>query len=289
MPSTQEILLQRIQTLMPDITVEHFEINQEGLINDVVIVNRNLVFRFAKNDECAKVLKAELNILDLVRSQISLDVPTPILHQPGSVVYPFLEGQPFLRGTLLSLDPIVQSQTAHQLGKFLYELHSIPLSGLDDELPKTLAPVTRERWLDIRRRASEKVYPFLLPHQKQWAEKLFDSVLSDPALFDYAPALIHGDLAPYHILFNGNRITGVIDFGVAGIGDPALDLGSLISSYGESFVSQMGAEYPELNAILPRARFYAQSIEIQWVLLGIETGETFWFTTHLGGARDVQE
>ena len=143
--------------------------------------------------------------------------------------------------------------------------------------------------MDIRERATEKVYPLLLPHQKQWAERLFDTGLSDdPTFFDYAPALIHGDLAPYHILFDGNRITGVIDFGVAGIGDPALDLGSLISSYGESFVCQMGAEYLELDAVLPRARFYAQSIEIQWVLLGIETGESFWFTAHLGGARDVQ-
>jgi hypothetical protein len=32
---------------------------------------------------------------------------------------------------------------------------------------------------------------------------------------------------------------------------------------------------------------YAQSIELQWVLLGLETGESFWFTAHIGGARDV--
>ena len=49
----------------------------------------------------------------------------------------------------------------------------------------------------------------------------------------------------------------------------------------------MKTSYPNLEVFLPRARFYAQSIELQWVLLGIETGETFWFTAHLGGARDV--
>ncbi|MFZ4658307.1 MAG: hypothetical protein ACOYNY_14925 [Caldilineaceae bacterium] len=32
---------------------------------------------------------------------------------------------------------------------------------------------------------------------------------------------------------------------------------------------------------------YAQSIELQWVLLGLETGKSFWFTAHIGGARDV--
>jgi hypothetical protein len=25
-----------------------------------------------------------------------------------------------------------------------------------------------------------------------------------------------------------------------------------------------------------------QTIELQWILLGIETGKTFWFTAHLG-------
>ena len=32
---------------------------------------------------------------------------------------------------------------------------------------------------------------------------------------------------------------------------------------------------------------YAQSSDLQWVLLGLETGESFWFTAHIGGARDV--
>jgi hypothetical protein len=27
--------------------------------------------------------------------------------------------------------------------------------------------------------------------------------------------------------------------------------------------------------------------DLEWVLLGLETGERFWFTAHLGGARDV--
>jgi hypothetical protein len=43
-----------------------------------------------------------------------------------------------------------------------------------------------------------------------------------------------------------------------------------------------------MEKYLARARFYAQSIELHWVLLGIETGEHFWFAAHLGGARDVR-
>lgn len=36
----------------------------------------------------------------------------------------------------------------------------------------------------------------------------------------------------------------------------------------------------------PGARFCAQAIELERALNGLETGETFWYTAHLGGARD---
>lgn len=282
-------LRHRIQSIMPELEIQHLEINQEGLINDVAIVNQKLVFRFAKTEEYAKVLDGEMKILDIIRSRIEMQVPTPIYRGQDSVVYPFLEGQPFLRETLLKLESDEQVKTAEQLGKFLHDLHAVGNAALNWEIPSTLAPVTRDKWLDIRQRVKDKIYPLLLKHQIQWAEDLFDGILSDPDAFDYCPALIHGDLAPYHILFDqsNRKITGVIDFGVAGMGDPASDIGSLITAYGESFVAKMQRYYPDLEVYLPRARFYAQSIELQWVLLGIETNETFWFTAHLGGARDI--
>jgi aminoglycoside 2''-phosphotransferase len=290
MLDTVDTLRQRVREIMPELEIHHLDINQEGLMNDVVIVNRSLVFRFAKTARYKQVLDNEMKILDLVRHRIDMRVPAPIYRRHDSVVYPFLEGVPFLRGTLLQLEGGEQTRAAERLGEFLYGLHTSDVSGLDWEIPATLAPVTREKWQDIRQRVQDKIYPLLLKHQIQWAENLFDSVLAQPDAFEYHQTLIHGDLAPYHILFDQeeNEITGVIDFGVAGIGDPALDIGSLISSYGESFVNRMQNTYPTSAEFMTRARFYAQSIELQWVLLGIETGEPFWFTAHLGGARDIR-
>jgi len=282
-------LRQRIQMMMPDLEITHIEHNREGLINDIVIVNHELVFRFAKNDGYAQILNLELDILDVVRPRIDLPVPSPIYRGPGSVVYPLLKGKALLREDLLGMDAASAEKIAAQLGRFLYQLHSTPLDGRDWELPKSFAPVTWKKWVDIRTRVEEKVYPLLLRNQITWAENLFDQMLADPHSFDYPPALIHADLASYHILYDSaqHEISGVLDFGVAGIGDPALDIGALISNYGEGFASRLGKTYPGLGSLLPRARFYAQAIELQWVLLGIETGDTFWFTAHLGGARDI--
>ncbi len=122
-------------------------------------------------------------------------------------------------------------------------------------------------------------------------DTLFRTALDAPDFFEFEPALIHGDLALYHILYDSEekRINGVIDFGVAGLGDPATDLGSLINCYGETLVGKMVNAYPEMKELLPRARFYAQAIELQWALLGVESGEYYWFTAHIGGARDIQK
>ena len=282
-------LRQRIQMIMPDLDIKHLEHNREGLINDIVIINHELVFRFAKNDGYAQILNLELDILDLVRPRVDLPVPSPVYRGPGSVVYPLLEGLALRRETLLNMDAATREKVAAQLGMFLHNLHTTPIGDLDWNLPTTLAPVTKKKWVEIRSRVEEKVFPLLLNHQVAWAENLFNRALEDPNTFEYTPALIHADLAPYHILFDRKKdqVTGVLDFGVAGIGDPALDLGTLISSYGESFIRQFSPFYPGLEAHMERARFYAQAIELQWVLLGIETGDTFWFTAHLGSARDI--
>jgi len=289
MPSSEIIWAQRVQALMPHLKIEQLEVNQDGLVNDVVIVNQELVFRFAKAARSAEILEIERGVLDILRPYTSVEIPRPVYYENGVMVYSLIRGQPLLRATLLNLPTQSQKNLAEQLGQFLYELHTVPIRGVSQNLPPTLAPVKREDWLDMQERIAEKVYPLLLRHQVDWAERLFETALGTFEFFDHSPTLIHGDLAPYHVLFSAQppRICGVLDFGVAGVGDPASDLGSLLSSYGETFVSKMQVAYGDMSKYLSRARFYAQAIELQWVLLGVETGEKLWFTAHLGGARDI--
>lgn len=289
MSDNEEILRERVQRIMPDLEIEQFEMNNEGLINDVVIVNGMYVFRFAKK-EYPSTLDIEMRILDLIRSGVGVNVPRPIYHDEDCVVYPFLNGEPLLLERIMASDESTRIRMSEDLGKFLFNLHTTDISQVAKELPSTLAPVTHERWLDIYSRVKETVYPLLWKHQVRWAERLFNSMLTNPRSFEYRPALIHGDLRPYHILINSQscEITGVIDFGVAGIGDPASDIGTLINTYGESFVAKMKNTYPNLEEFMPRARFYAQALELQWVWLGIEYKENFWFVAHLGCARDVR-
>jgi aminoglycoside phosphotransferase (APT) family kinase protein len=51
----------------------------------------------------------------------------------------------------------------------------------------------------------------------------WETALRAPA-WDGAPVWVHGDLAPGNLLLTGGRLSGVLDFGLLTVGDPAVDL-----------------------------------------------------------------
>ncbi len=278
---------ERLLTISPELEIETVEVNVEGLVNDVIIVNGEWVFRFAKDDWAVRALERELQILNLVRPHLSLSIPQPFYTSGDAIAYRRVPGETLTRELLNDLSKRDRRTIAGQLGDFLRELNQVPVT---EGLPATSAPVRYQDWIEIRRKAEQKVYPLLMRHQIQWAERLFDGILDNADNFAYRPQLIHGDLGCYHILCvpQSGRLGGVIDFGVAGVGDPANDLANLIQYYGETFVQQVVKAYPQAEEFLPRARFYAQALELQWALNGLDGGATYWFTAHLGGARDIR-
>ena len=130
----------------------------------------------------------------------------------------------------------------------------------------------------------------MMPHVRESVEEHFAPLVADEKFMDYQPKLINGDLVPYHIIFDrGKRqINGIIDFGTAGIGDPAADFSCMIYNYGESFLAKMMKYYPEIESALDRARFWAGTLELQWALAGARTKNYWWNLVHLGGARDAK-
>ena len=72
-----ELYQNRIRELFPELTIETINVNEEGLLNDVVIVNGELVFRFAKTEFGFKDPLAEANVLHFLRNHITLPIPEP--------------------------------------------------------------------------------------------------------------------------------------------------------------------------------------------------------------------
>jgi aminoglycoside 2''-phosphotransferase len=279
--------LERIAAVFPHVSPQRMRINRDGLMNDVVIVDDEWAFRFAKTAAGREALLRESHILDLVRQAVTLPAPHFTWHGDDCVAYPFLKGVGLDRNTLLRLEPSVQARLAEQLGEYLRQLHTIPaaeFASLPPDQPLTIETLGAEL-----EQIRSSLYGYLWADQKAWIEQLYAPLLSGAVDLTYTPALIHNDLASYHILYDAARaqLNGIIDYGVAEIGDPAADLALIINTYGESFLRQMIPVYGEIQAALDRARFRAGALELWWARQGIRTADPSWCLVHLGRARDA--
>lgn len=68
-------------------------------------------------------------------------------------------------------------------------------------------------------------------------------------------------------------ISGIIDFGGSGLGDPAYDFAGILSSYGEEFFEMCINLYPNGNEISERVKFYKSTFALQEALHGIENDD----------------
>ena len=285
--------LVQIERHLPGIDPARLRVNPDGLANDVIIADERWVFRFAKNEHSRQDLARERAILALVGPRLSVPVPAVTPLGKDGVVYPLIQGAPLYRHDLLRLDGATQDAFAEQLAGFLRTLHAIAAADLTDYgLGSPLPGATRDEWLARFERAELALAPYLWADQKAWLADLFTPLLDGRLDLAFDPVLIHNDLAPYHILVAPHRstprIAGIIDFGVAGAGDPAADFAALISTYGESFVRRMAPWYPGLADLLDRARLRAGYLEVEWVLKGLASNDLSWYMVHIGRARDVQ-
>jgi aminoglycoside 2''-phosphotransferase len=281
----------RIRQLAPEIAINSVSLNREGLLNDVVIVNGELIFRFPKHEYGFRHLKDEARILRLLQNYITLEIPSPLYETDDCLAYRMIPGETLRRDTLMKLSDSDQQAIADQLAQFLKELHGVPINEIVGfEVPMADALMKYEGWVRAYESIREKVLCLLMPHVREWVTEHFESHLADRSNFEYELRMVDTDIPPYHILYDRQRrgVNGIIDFGCAGLGDPAIDFGVIIYNYWESFMDRFYRVYPEAETYLKRARFYAGAHEVRWLLTGIERNDPWWFAVHVGSAKDMK-
>ena len=205
--------IDRIRECFPTLALNSVRHNPDGLANDVLIVNDELVFRFPKDEGARAALAREAKALDLVRRYVATPAPYFERQEDDFVMYRLIPGEPLYRHTLLRQHERVQEQLAEQLAMFLRQLHAIPRDEAARELGEP-APRELDYWIERYQDVERQLYPLLWADQRQWIDDLFTPVLGGELDLAHAtPALIHDDLAAYHILYapGERRIAGVID------------------------------------------------------------------------------
>lgn len=270
-------LIDRIKAVYPHLHIRKAELDESGQNNDILIVNANIIFRFPRYPGALTWLQVEAAVLETIEERVPLPVPKPVyLNLNGSAAgevfmgYLRLPGVPLLRDTFTAIkDHSVRVRIAEQLAGFLHSLHTTPLSQIKPTLPQV---DTQAQCRDIYHRMREKLFPYMRPEAREWAEGHFESFLAEAANFDYQPVLKHGDFGATNILFDPHQLTvsGIIDFGSAALGDPAYDFAGLLSSFGEDFIVDCARTYPQVDRFTPRIYFYRGTFALLEALFGVE-------------------
>ncbi|MEF7563539.1 aminoglycoside phosphotransferase family protein [Bacillus infantis] len=242
----KEEYLEFISDEYPDLKIKKFQANEKGWDNDIVIINESLVFRFPKSENVISKVEAEGKLLHLLKKK------HPILQLPDyeylyqnqmlrCVRYDYLEGR--MLGDI-SMDSFKNNQeNARLLGDFLTKLHSIDPAEADTMNLKTLH--TLEYWEALHSSVREEILPYLKDREKDLINRIFRDFLEEFPGYSIKKSIIHGDLTASNIIYSEKkgRISAVIDFTDAQLGDPAFDFAGIYWAYGENFTREVLSWY----------------------------------------------
>lgn len=280
----------RVRGAFPGLRWAASRLLTHGCDHDVLLLDERLVFRFPKRDDYLARFRAEVRLLAAAGSKLPLAVPQYVYLPPASDFggYALLPGRELRPEHVMSMAADQRKKIAVQLGQFVTALHGLPAETA------TEAGFEHDYWWSQANTAAryELMRSALEPHleaaEVRWLDEQFAWYLS--RRIPERAVILHGDLAPDHLLFDLSRgeLTGIIDFADVEIGDPAIDFAGLWE-YGESFADETLESYrgivdPELHE---RSRFMGRvaGAEIMYDLL---QGKTFP-ETFADGHRRLRE
>lgn len=237
----------------PIVEIDH------GFDFKVLILEDRWVLRIPRHRLAVEELEKEILLLPAIADRLPVQIPrfAHVSRDPLYVGYPLIRGNRY-----------VDEDPAGVRG-FLDELHAVPI----DEVP---AP--NPDWLETYREQGDEfrrvVLPLLDPDERSGGEALLAEI---ETLTGFSPALTHSDLGPTHLLVQDGRLVGVIDWGDARGGDPAIDYAWLLNG-----------PFPDWEVddeLRRRARIYHRLGPWFEVHYGDFTDQPEWVRSGLAGVR----
>jgi aminoglycoside phosphotransferase (APT) family kinase protein len=193
-----------------------------GTDNALYRLGDEMVVRLPRIHWAVANVETEQRWLPTLAARLPLAIPVPLAKGMPSDDYPWpwsvhrwLPGEDATTAVVANL-----RQAAIDLAAFLTALQAIdPMGGpvASDHGLRGVPLVTRD---GPTREAIAALRGMI---DTDAATAAWESAVQAPA-WDRAPVWFHGDVLPGNLLFEGGRLTGVIDFGGLGVGDPACDL-----------------------------------------------------------------
>jgi aminoglycoside 2''-phosphotransferase len=237
-----EELTARIRDAVPQLPFTRALLIGHGDDNVVVVLDGKWIARFPRNDAYRGRFAAELNLL----SQLAPLSPVPLPHYEyvskgrDFGVYRKIQGRE-MRPDIFAAMPLPdQRMVLSSLASFLSTLHALPAETIrqpDGTIARTWSGAQFAELYRSTRRAeiARTVSPRTLAR--------FDAFHDALAMLQPGVArLAHDDLSDDHILVDGSRLSGIIDFSDAAFGDPVIDF-AWFWHLGEANVDRLLQDY----------------------------------------------
>ncbi|MPZ15550.1 MAG: phosphotransferase [Chloroflexi bacterium] len=188
-------------------------IEPEGTVNVIFRLGNDLSLRMPRRDGPTEAPSKEFQWLPTLRPKLPLEIPVPIAQGHPTDEYPwFWDVYNWVAGETLPIESIDAVQAARDLAAFVAALQQMDPVGAPAGRGIPLAERDKEirYWLD-RFDGDSRV-------EAEW-----ERAMTAPP-WDGPPVWSHGDLDVRNWLVRHGRISGVIDWGEMGVGDPACDV-----------------------------------------------------------------
>ncbi|ETZ04953.1 aminoglycoside phosphotransferase family protein [Holospora undulata] len=210
------------------------DVEKQGHDNRTYRLGEHMLIRMPTAKTYALKVPKEQELLPQLAKRLSVSIPAPIKMGKPSANYPYpfsiYQWLPGKSINLLTLTTQDKEQLAFDLAKFLKELQTIN----DVAGPPAFAgasawcePGQHNWWRGDHvsvydKGAREQIAELAEIIDASKALALWDKACA--TIWNKAPIWIHGDFAIGNILMDSGKISAVIDFGGAAVGDPACDL-----------------------------------------------------------------
>jgi len=200
------------------------DVEKQGHDNRTYRLGDDMLIRMPTAAGYALKVPKEQELLPGLAKRLSVNIPAPIKMGKPSAYYPYpfsiYKWLPGKSINLLTLTDQEKEQLAFDLAKFLKELQAIT----DIKGPE---PGQHNWWRGDHvsiydKGAREQIAELAEIIDAEQALALWDK--ASAMRWNKQPIWIHGDFAIGNILMDGGKLSAVIDFGGAAVGDPACDL-----------------------------------------------------------------
>ncbi len=273
-----------VEARFPDVRVRTCEPVLGGWDHVLLRVNGDWMFRVPRRTEAEASLEKEARLLPELAPALPVAVPRYERLWRGRARPRILAGYRRIPGRPLSASAVVGAHGAslcRPIAGFLTALHAFPVGRATRAgVPAGDAETWRREYDAFFRRIRKEAFPFLRSGERSWATEMCEAFLAEEGHFRFAPVLLHRDLVAEHVLHDprSHRITGVIDWGDASVGDPAFDFTGPLADLGAPAARAILAAYrgPRDPGMLERATFYGSLSPFYGIIYGRRLGHPEW-------------